>query len=165
LNAEVLSEVSRFLVREAALLDSGQLDAWLEIMDPDVRYLMPVRSVRYGSADSEFSATSFHLNETLYTLKMRVARLHTKYAWSEDPPTHYRHFVSNIDVGTTTGDVTAVESNVLLYRGRSGEAAADFMTAKRCDELKRCPEGLRLLKRQVLTDQTVWPISALTTFL
>jgi ethylbenzene dioxygenase beta subunit len=165
LSAELLADVSRFLVREAALLDAGQFDAWLELMDPEVTYVVPVRAARYGPPASEFSTTSFHLNETLYTLRMRVARLQTKYAWAEDPPTHYRHFVSNIDVGATAEAVTEVESNLLLYRGRGGETAGEFVTARRCDVLRRTESGLRLLSRKVLADQTVWPTSALTTFL
>jgi 3-phenylpropionate/cinnamic acid dioxygenase small subunit len=157
-------EVGGFLVREAGLLDSGDYEAWLKLLTEDIVYQMPVRSTRYGNGADEFSATSFHLNEDLYSLRLRIARLRTRFAWAEDPPTRTRHFVSNVMTLATDESGITVRSSVLLYRSRMDDPA-EMLTAERRDVLRRTPQGLRLAQRTVLTDQSSLTMSAITTFL
>lgn len=166
MSGDLLAEVSEFLVREATLLDRADFRQWLELVDPEIEYLMPVRSVRYGPLESEFSRTSFHYHENHFSLRMRVARLYTRFAWSEDPHSHYRHFVSNVAVDASiAADHVDASSNVLVYRGRGPAPGGEVLTAERRDRLRRTPDGLRLLRREVLLDQTVLPVPAITTFL
>lgn len=165
MNVELHHEVTQFLVREAALLDSGDFESWLNLLDPKIEYLMPVRSVRYGTIESEFSRTSFHYNENLFSLRLRVARLRTRFAWAEDPPSHHRHFVSNIEVEPGPDDAHEVTSNVMLYRARGSAVGGDLLTGRRRDHLRRTEGKLKLLRREVFLDQAVLPVSAVTTFL
>jgi PAH dioxygenase small subunit len=165
MSIELHHQVSSFLTKEAELLDAGELDTWLTLLDPEIRYFMPVRSVRYGSSSSEFSQSSYHYNENFFTLSKRVERLHSKFAWAEDPPSHYRHFVSNVSVADTQEDLIKVTSSVLLYRGRAPEVGGELLTGTRKDELRRGESGFRLLSRWFYVDQTVLPVPALTTFI
>jgi 3-phenylpropionate/cinnamic acid dioxygenase small subunit len=165
MSTDIHDAASRFLVREAALLDSGDYEGWLALLDPGIEYLMPVRSVRYGNIESEFSRTAFHYNENLFSLRMRVARLRTRFAWAEDPPSRYRHFISNIEAEPGSNDLYTVTSNVMLYRGRGAVAGGELLTAARRDQVRQAGNGLRLARREVFLDQVVLPVSALTTFL
>ncbi len=38
--------VEAFMFREAELLDGGQFREWLGLLDPDIRYVVPVRTTR-----------------------------------------------------------------------------------------------------------------------
>jgi 3-phenylpropionate/cinnamic acid dioxygenase small subunit len=158
-------EVEGFLCREADLLDRGDMEGWLGLVTEDIRYVVPVRSTRYSRLVDEFSKTSFVFDDDLYGLKMRVARLSTRFAWAEDPASRNRHFISNVIVTADEGATIHVRSNVLLYRSRLDDVAAELLTGARHDVLQRTHAGLRLARREVYLDQTVLSVSAITTFI
>ncbi|MTB85553.1 3-phenylpropionate/cinnamic acid dioxygenase subunit beta [Nocardioides sp. zg-578] len=157
-------EVTAFLVTESNLIDAGDLDSWVTLMADDIRYVMPVRSTRYSRLSEEFSTTSFIYDDDLYGLKMRVARLHTRFAWAEDPASRNRHFVSNITASEVGGLIRST-SNVMLVRSRLDDPVSETLTGERRDVLRRTPDGLRLVRREIYMDQTVMQLSAVTTFI
>ncbi|MCU1615607.1 MAG: hcaF [Frankiales bacterium] len=160
------TEATRFLYREAAALDSGNFDAWLAMLAPDIQYQVPVRSTRYGRADEEFSATSFHFDEDLFSLTMRVKRLATRFAWAEDPPSRNRHMVTNVLVTAVSATgALKVSSNLLLTRSRFDESRTESLSGARSDVLERIDGRLRLARRTVFLDQTTLPVGSITTFL
>lgn len=156
---------ARFLSTEARLLDELRYDDWLATLDPDIAYEVPVRSTLMDGG-AGFSTTSFLMREDLYTLKMRVERLRTKYAWAEDPPSRNRHIVSNVVADALDDGLVEVRSSVLLVRTRLDQPHAELLTADRTDLLRTRPDGtFRLAKRVAYVDQTTLQISAITTFL
>jgi 3-phenylpropionate/cinnamic acid dioxygenase small subunit len=163
---QVEREVAAFLFREAELQDDREFDAWLELLDPEVRYLVPVRSTRPEGQGPEHSGVMFHFDETLTTLRMRVDRLKSGDAWAEVPPSRTRHFVTNVRVadGAVT-DTVAARSNLLFARMRGDETQLQTLTAERRDVLRRAEGGWRLLERVVLLDATTLPTYNLAFFL
>jgi 3-phenylpropionate/cinnamic acid dioxygenase small subunit len=160
------ADASRFLFREARVLDAGDLDTWLTMLTEDIEYRVPVRTTHYGRGDEEFSATSRHFDEDMFTLVMRVKRLATRYAWAEDPPSRNRHMVSNVLVERITADgQLEVTSNVLLVRTRFDDARLQALSGARQDVLRRVDGALRLARRTVYLDQTTLPVGSITTFL
>ncbi len=89
-------DAHQFLVEEAALLDAGDFGGWLDLLTADIRYLMPVRVTTARGAGFDSLADMGHFDEDLYALRKRVQRLATDHAWTEDPPSRTRHFVSNV---------------------------------------------------------------------
>jgi phthalate 3,4-dioxygenase beta subunit len=163
----------QFLVEEAHLLDTQQLEEWLGLLCPDVRYVMPVavtrsrragadqgprpgRDGRYGSGDDGGNGMA-HLDEDLFSLRRRVERLATEHAWTEDPPSRLRHFVTNVRTFAGPGpDELSVQSNVLLFRSRGDTRPPDLLSAGRHDVLRRGPDGgWRLARREVHVDEAV----------
>ena len=140
----VWAEASAFLTEEARRLDGGDYEGWLSLLAPDIEYQAPVRSTRYAGDGSEFSSSSFHFDEDMFSLRMRVDRLATKFAWAEDPATRTRHFVANVAATATSSDQIHVRSDLLLRRSRLDEAVAETLTARREDELVRHDGELRL---------------------
>lgn len=166
IDAQVEREVTAFLYLEAQLQDDREFDAWIELLDPDVRYLVPVRTTRPEGQDPEHSDAMLHFDETLTTLRMRVDRLKSGDAWAEVPPSRTRHFVSNVRVaeGAAT-DTVAARSNLLFARMRGDETQVQTLTAERRDVLRRADGGWRLLERVVLLDATTLPTYNLAFFL
>jgi hypothetical protein len=86
----------QFLVEEAALLDAADYAGWLGLLCDDIRYLMPVRVTTARGAGFDTLADMGHFDEDRYALRKRVQRLATDHAWTEDPPSRTRHFVTNV---------------------------------------------------------------------
>jgi 3-phenylpropionate/cinnamic acid dioxygenase small subunit len=124
-----------------------------------------VRQTRTAGTLSEFSATTFHMDEDRYSLEMRVARLATDYAWAENPRSRCRRFVSNVDARTIDAEHFAVDSYVMLYRTRGDTGVHEILTGRREDVLARSAGAPRLRTRIVYLDQTTLPFTSLSVFL
>lgn len=152
------TQVVDFLMLECELLDDYNEREWLTTMvSPDIVYQVPVRETVERARGKGFTASTFHLNETLGSLNSRVARGETKYAWAEDPPSRVRHFVSNVRVRAheESDDLLKVKSNVLIYRTRQEQTVPQLLSGERDDVLRRENGEWRLLKRVVYLDLTV----------
>lgn len=146
-------QVTQWLVEEAAMLDSGRFDDWLALMADDVVYRVPVRLTK-PRGESDISDKMFHFDETIETLRLRVKRLDTEFAWAEDPPSRTRHFVSNVRVtpGAAEGEL-AVDSYLLVYRNRGERPDYDLISGQRHDVLRRRNGSWALARRTVVLDQ------------
>jgi len=158
-------ELIAFLHLEAQFLDDRDFDAWLELLDDELVYRMPVRATRPDGQGPEFSEVMHHFDDTRATLTMRVDRLKSGDAWAEVPPSRTRHYVTNIRVAAREDDTFDVRSNVLLARTRGDEAVYQWLTAERRDVVVRRANGLRLVERTILLDATTLPTYNLAFFL
>ena len=154
----------QFLVEEAALLDAADYAGWLELLCEDIRYVMPVRVTTARGAGFDSLADMGHFDEDMYALRKRVQRLATDHAWTEDPPSRTRHFVTNVRT-FRHGDDLRVESALLLFRSRGDTREADLLSAGRTDLLRATPDGLRLARREITVDESVLRTQNLAVFL
>lgn len=160
------ASVVDFLYTEAALLDDREHRAWLDVLAPDIHYLVPVRITSpHTLADSALDDMA-HFDEDRYSLVKRVERLETEHAWAEDPPSRTRRFVTNIRcwLGDADDEIVA-RSNLLLFRSRGDVLGPDLLSGQRTDLIRRTDTGLRLAKRQVLLDESVLRTQNLAIFL
>ena len=159
----------QFLVEEAALLDAADYAGWLGLLCDDIRYLMPVRVTTARGAGFDTLADMSHFDEDLYALRKRVQRLATDHAWTEDPPSRTRHFVTNVRTFRHAEQVERslriVESAVLLFRSRGDTREANLVSAGRTDVLRETAAGLRLARREILVDEAVLRTQNLAVFL
>jgi phthalate 3,4-dioxygenase subunit beta len=176
----------QFLVEEAALLDAADYAGWLALLCDDIRYLMPVRVTTARGAGFDSLAGMAHFDENLYALRKRVERFATDHAWTEDPPSRTRHFVSNVrtfagadvggvgdaggaeagSAGPAAGAVELrVESSLLLFRSRGDTREADLVSAGRTDTLRLTGAGYRLARREIAVDESVLRTQNLAIFL
>lgn len=155
-----------FLTEEAAILDENRLDEWLKLLDAAISYRMPIRLTRERALGREatVSAEGFHLYEDFYSLRTRVERLATDYAWAEDPPSRTRRFVSNFRVWRGEDDGLIVHSNLLLRRSHNDEVTPVVFSAERRDLLISADEGPRLRDRLILLDHTLLDSPSLSLF-
>lgn len=150
-------EVEQFLYAEAALLDARRYRDWLALMAEDVEYWMPIRrTVTSADIEREFTKPGevAYFDDDHTYLEMRVKKLEAGSAWSEDPPSRSRHFVSNIRVLDTAGDEVTLEACFDVYRTRL-ERDVDQWVGRRVDVLRRSGAGFLLVKRHLFLDQTV----------
>ena len=155
----------QFLVEEAALLDAADYAGWLELLCEDIRYVMPVRVTTARGAGFDSLASMGHFDEDMYALRKRVQRLATDHAWTEDPPSRTRHFVTNVRTFRPGGDDLRVESALLLFRSRGDTREADLLSAGRTDLLRATADGLHLARREITVDESVLRTQNLAVFL
>ncbi|WP_028920952.1 3-phenylpropionate/cinnamic acid dioxygenase subunit beta [Pseudonocardia acaciae] len=166
-------QAHQFLVDEAYLLDAQDFDTWLSLLTDDVRYLMPVRATTARGAGFDTSPGMAHFDEDRYSLGRRVARFATEHAWTEDPPSRLRHFVTNVRAfATDDPDELAVQSAVLLFRSRGDVREPALVSAARDDLLRRDPSGKAesaghwmLAARTITVDESVLRMQNLAVFL
>lgn len=117
------------------------------------------------SASSPVLTGDCQNDEDWYSLRKRVQRFQTDYAWTEDPQSRIRHHVSNVRTFEGPGDELIVESAVLLYRSRGDRTAPSLLSAGRTDVLIPTEEGLRLRQRDIEIDESVLRTQNLAIFL
>ena len=155
----------QFLVEEAALLDAADYAGWLVLLTEDIRYLMPVRVTTARGAGFDALADMAHFDEDMYALRKRVQRLATEHAWTEDPPSRTRHFVTNVRTFRLGAAELLVESALLMFRSRGDTREADLLSAGRSDLLRETGDGLRLARREITVDESVLRTQNLAVFL
>jgi biphenyl 2,3-dioxygenase beta subunit len=150
-------EVEQFLYDEAALLDTHQYEAWLDLFADDATYFVPIRRTRMAKElDKEFTKPgemSF-INDTKPLLGTRVRKLMTGKSWSEDPPSRTRRLITNVRVTDDDGTELRVASNFMLYRTRLN-SQEDSWIGSRVDTLRRFEETFSIAARIVYLEETV----------
>ena len=157
-DAQLHFEVSRFLIREAQLLDERRYSEWLGLLGDDIEYVVPIRRHRQiegldddwdiakeVSAEGELPMAISRLPE----LKLRVGRLLSGKAHTENPPWFTQRLVTNIDVrhGAQPG-LLEVESKFLLNRFKAGREQT--IVGSRKDTLVRVEGEFRISRRWIL---------------
>lgn len=162
---ETYFEVMSFLNDEAAVLDRGDVRQWLSFLSRDVQYRMPVRVTTPRSLEGSVSESMDHFREDWYSLTKRVERLETELAWTEDPPSRTRRFVTNVQVWNRRKDTFVARSNLLLFRSR-GDRAPEWVSAERTDTVIRNSEQhLEIADRLIVVDEAVLRTQNLAVFL
>jgi phthalate 3,4-dioxygenase beta subunit len=126
---------------------------------------MPVRVTMARGAGFDTLADMAHFDEDIYALRKRVQRLATDHAWTEDPPSRTRHFVTNVRTFRNGAEELEVQSALLLFRSRGDNREAELISAGRRDLLRQTPGGLRLTRREITVDESVLRTQNLAVFL
>lgn len=152
----VLRDIEQFLYREARLLDQRRFREWYDLLADDIRYWVPLRAVvKVDDARQEFAgARELALfDDTKQTLRMRIEKLETSMAWSEEPPSRTCRLISNIEVEKAgTDSVYTVHSKFLIYRTRL-ENVQDLFAGSREDLLRKEGASWKLAERTVYLTQ------------
>lgn len=165
-NDDLHLQAHRWLVDESYLLDAQDYEKWLSRIAADVHYLMPVRVTTALGAGYTTAPGMAHLDENRYSLSRRVARFATEHAWTEDPPSRLRHYVTNVRTFRTANpDEIVVDSAVLLFRSRGDVNEAATISAGREDLLRRTEAGWELARRTIMVDESVIRMQNLAIFL
>jgi p-cumate 2,3-dioxygenase beta subunit len=117
------AQVEDFLYREARLLDDWDLDTWLTLWAPGgTRYVVPCNDDPAGDPATDLVL----IDDDELRMRLRVERLNSRKAHREYPHSQTSHQVSNVMLGTVTGDSDAelpVTAEFTVWRFRNGRAA------------------------------------------
>lgn len=163
---ETRESIRDFVYLEALALDERRFRDWLAMFAEDARYEIPVRVSREKLAEWELSPVSRIFDDTKQTLEVRINRLETEFAWSEQPPSRTRHYVTNVLVrrADADGEFLAL-SNCLLYRSRGWDPEPSLFSVQRRDVLRRNGDGWLIVHRWAALDQALVNAHNLSVFI
>ncbi len=163
----VYNSIMTFLIKEARLLDHRDLKAWGEMLAEDLEYKCPVRMTRRVQQFDEEFGTMGHFDDDHDSMMVRIVRLTTtNNAWSEDPASRVRRFITNVSVWETDEpDEYEVSSYLFLTRNRAEAKDYKQLSAERNDRLRMTKDGFKIVKRSILLDQVVLGMPNLAIFL
>ncbi len=167
ISAELHTDVCQFLYREARALDENRFEDWLEMLTEDVQYEMPLTLTRERSEQARVREPEMqYFAENIHSLRMRVARLGTEYAWAEDPPSRTRHLVMNVELGPSDDESeVAVHCAFVVYLNRGAAPDWDTLVGCRDDLLVRDGSGWKIRRRTLYLDQAVLASNSISIFL
>jgi 3-phenylpropionate/cinnamic acid dioxygenase small subunit len=157
--------ISDFYARETAFLDDRQYHQWLELLDDDIVYVMPMQERREGPpSEADEQLPSFQLyNEDKTTLSTRVARLDTGLALTESPPSLTQRLVTDILIVSLDEISVEVRSSFLVYLVRDESNAASIV-GRRLDKLRFYNDSFKVARREVTLAHFILP-RAISVFL
>jgi 3-phenylpropionate/cinnamic acid dioxygenase small subunit len=134
--------VEQFLYHEARLLDTQQLEAWLELFTDDATYWVPLEK---NQTDPLETSSIIHDDRTLLELRVRQAR-HPR-AHARQPLARTVHQVGNVMVAEeTTGEIT-VNSTLQLIEFRNEKQRLYGALVEH--RLRRAGDGFRIARKRV----------------
>jgi len=159
--------VSQFLFREARLLDEHRYEEWLALFTEDLSYEMPMTLTRERAESArahDYDMTYF--SENADSLRMRIDRLRTDYAWAEDPPTRTRHLLSNLEVYPTDDpDEFTTHAAFVVYANRGSLPNWEQYVGTRQDTVVRQGDAWKVRRRLLLLDQALLGTNSISIFL
>lgn len=140
-------KVEELLFEEADLIDSWQLDRWLELFTDDAEYLVPPSDIDGDTADPATSL--FYIMDDRKRMEERVIRLAKVGAHSEQPRSKVRHMISNVRV-RREGDRVHARSSFFVSRAK--DVTADMFVGHYLHELVEGDDGLKIAKKTCVLD-------------
>jgi 3-phenylpropionate/cinnamic acid dioxygenase small subunit len=164
----VLAEVSDFLYQEADLLDQRRYQEWLDLLADDYQYAVPLRmNVMYDDVaereDTRAGSEVCWFDEGKDTAELRVAQLATGKHWAEEPVSRVTHLVTNIRLESAELPEVNLSCRFVVYRNRVADET-DFLVGRRRDRLRKTADGWRVVRRELLLDQSVLLAKNLSVF-
>ena len=154
IDAQLVAEVADFLYLEARLLDTRELDAWLELYADDATYAVPIE------AQSDPVHRVSIMFEDKRRLTERVLRLNSGFAYSQEPASRTAHLIGNVRVvGEADGllDVTAVMVLTEARRGRQNVYSGEVVY-----RLRRVDGGYLIVAKEIRLVNSDLPLGNLT---
>lgn len=148
--------IAAFYAYETMLLDENRLRDWLELIDDDIRYVLPMRETRLGPQRETTIPTFYLYNDDKGSLITRVARLETGMALVESPVSATQRLVTDIHVIESDAAHADVRSSFLVIQARDEQNETSF-AGRRIDRLKITADGFRILRRNMLLVHYVLP--------
>jgi len=134
--------VEEFLFHEARLLDTGQLEAWLDLYTDDAIYWLPLER---DQKDVVETSSIVHDDRTLLELRVKQAR-HPR-AHARLPLARTVHQVSNISFEESEKKEIQVHSTLVLVEFRSEKQRVWGALVEH--RLRRTGESFRIARKRV----------------
>jgi benzoate/toluate 1,2-dioxygenase beta subunit len=134
--------VEQFLYHEARLLDTGQLEAWVDLFTNDATYWMPLER---DQKDAFETSSIIHDDRTL--LELRVKQVRHPRAHARLPLARTVHQVGNVMVLKETPSEVVVGSTLNLVEWRQEKQRVWGALVEHC--LRRAGESFKIAHKRV----------------
>src|SRR6185503_5456299 len=108
-------DVVRFIYREARLIDEKRFDEWYELFAEDGYYWVPAV---HGQKDPHLENSLAY--EDKFLLKLRIERLKSPQAFSQQPPSRCLHVLQQSEI-ERSGEKTFLVRTPMIYTETRGD--------------------------------------------
>ncbi len=138
--------VENFLYREARLADDWELDEWLTLWDDEEAvYWIPCNK---DDVDPERELSIIYDNRE--RLGLRVQRVGTGMAWTQEPRSKLRRLVSNVEIEEREGGLLRTLSNFHLTELRVNSTQITYWIGRNEHHLLPDGDGFRIKLKKVM---------------
>jgi len=141
-DVELRAEAEQLLFHEAALLDRGRLDEWLELYTDDATYWIPLQA----DQSDPLTASSIVYDDRRL-MEARVRQFQHPRAHARVPAPRTVHQVGNVRVLQADGRETRVGSTLVLVEYRRERQRVWGAVVEH--RLRRTAEGLRIAAKRI----------------
>lgn len=161
-----LLKIERFYRLEARLLDEERHDEWYAMLADDLFYWMPLQENRFRrDRRPQFDPSAMALfDECKADIAVRIGRLASNLAWTEDPPTRHVYLVSGVEAfETEAAEEYEIHYAFMQYRNRSEHDDA-MLCGRRRDLLRVTGDSFQIARRMIILPQSVLLTKNLSAF-
>ena len=151
--------VVEFIYREARLADEARYAEWLALWTDDGVYWVPASTDPAADPDKHIS----HIYDNRGRIETRVKLLQTGYRHSQEPASHMRRLVSNIETAQADNGELIAESNFVLAELAIQAKRELHWWVGRTTHRLRCVGGeLRMCRKKVVLVNAAEPLPNLS---
>jgi len=143
--ASLYEQVQQFLFHEARLADQWQLDEWLTLWAPQALYWVPVN---HDDVDPQRELSLIY--DDRQRLEMRIARIKSGMAWTQEPRSRMRRVLSNVELAVVPDGMLEVHSNFHLNELRPSTSTQVVWTGHTLHHLLPAGDGFQIALKKVL---------------
>jgi len=146
-------DLVRFVVQEARLLDEKRFDEWYELFTDDAFYWVPLTP---GQTDP-LGHTSLAYEDS-FLLKLRVERLKSPLAFSQNPPSRCHHLLQAPEVQPSLAKGEFLVRTPMIYTETRGDDSQRYAaTAWHTLVWKKNRLRIRLKRVDILNSDAMLP--------
>ncbi len=149
------NQVEQFLFHVAQLMDEHRYDEWLTLWTDDALYWVPSNR---DDVDPKREVSLIY--DDGVRLQLRVARLKSGFAHSQEPRSRLRRLISNIEIEQGDKGEIVAHSNFLLAELRRGKQ--DLFAGRSTHRLRPHNGSFKMAAKKVLLINNDEPIDNLT---
>ena len=151
--------VVEFIYREARLADEARYAEWLGLWTEDGVYWVPASTDPAADPDKHIS----HIYDNRGRIETRVKLLQTGYRHSQEPASHMRRLVSNIETAQTDNGELVAESNfVLAELAIQARRELHWWVGRTTHRLRRVGGELKMCRKKVVLVNAAEPLPNLS---
>jgi len=151
--------VVEFIYREARLADEARYAEWLGLWTDDGVYWVPASTDPAADPDKHLS----HIYDNRGRIETRVKLLQTGYRHSQEPASHMRRLVSNIETAEADNGELVAESNfVLAELAIQAKRELHWWVARTTHRLRLIGGELKICRKKVVLVNAAEPLPNLS---
>jgi 3-phenylpropionate/cinnamic acid dioxygenase small subunit len=151
--------VVEFIYREARLADEARYAEWLGLWTDDGVYWVPASTDPAADPDRHIS----HIYDNRGRIETRVKLLQTGYRHSQEPASHMRRLVSNIETAQADSGELVAESNfVLAELAIQARRELHWWVGRTTHRLRRVGGELKMCLKKVVLVNAAEPLPNLS---
>jgi 3-phenylpropionate/cinnamic acid dioxygenase small subunit len=152
--AGVYHDIQHFLFRESLLLDHRRFDEWTALLASDAELCLPARFAREIGVECAAGVDHFQYDRQAISARFKRLQECRGSDTGQQLSTKTRRFITNVIVCACDRDEYNVLSYLLVTRSGPGEAQNYILSAERYDRLRRASRTFKIVRREIVMDQT-----------